>query len=277
VYLALDADNAGKQATLRAAQMAREKGGELRVVAMPGGRDPAEIIADEGADAFRTLLEQALSIPEFQVRRVLEQSDLSSANGRERALEAVLPVIKGVPQIVREELIAIAADRLGVDPRDIQAQLGPAAERREGPERPAPPVRPIAAVARAERVFLSLCLGLGERGREYLERSRPEHFATDLMRRTRHHLVTKTGDPLAGLTNEDDELASAVMEIVQMADETPVADQALQLSYFQLELRRVERDLRSAEQHEDFERQRILWGERETVRGKIGELMGQTA
>jgi DNA primase len=277
VYLALDADNAGKQATLRAAQMAREKGGELRVVAMPGGRDPAEIITGEGAEAFRTLLEQALTIPEFQVRRVLEQADLSSASGRERALEAVLPVIRGVPQIVREELIAIAADRLGVDPRDIQAQLGPAAERREGPERPAPPVRPIAAVARAERVFLSLCLGLGERGREYLERSRPEHFATDLMRRTRHHLVTKTGDPLAGLTNEDEELASAVMEIVQMADETPVADQALQLSYFQLELRRVERDLRSAEQHEDFERQRTLWGERETVRGKIDQLMGQTA
>jgi DNA primase len=258
--------------------MAREKGAELRVVAMPGGRDPAEIITGEGPDAFRKLLDEALTIPEFQVRRVLEQSDLSSANGRERALEAVLPVIKGVPQIVREELIQISADRLGVDPRDIQAQLGSApAERREGPERPAPPVRPIAAVARAERVFLSLCLGLGERGREYLERSRPEHFATDLMRRTRHHLVTKTGDPLAGLTNEDEELASAVMEIVQMADETPVADQALQLSYFQLELRRVERDLRSAEQHEDFERQRTLWGERETVRGKIDQLMGQTA
>jgi hypothetical protein len=133
------------------------------------------------------------------------------------------------------------------------------------------------AVERAERVFLSLCLGLGAHGLEYIERSRPEHFATDLMRRSRDHLLTHTGDPLAGLTPEDGELASAVMEIVQLADESPVAEQALQLSYFQLELRRVERDLRSAEQRSDFERQRTLWGERETVRGKIDDLMGQTA
>jgi hypothetical protein len=114
-------------------------------------------------------------------------------------------------------------------------------------------------------------------GHDYLERSRPEHFATDLMARARTHLLTHTGDPLAGLTPEDSELASAVMEIVKLADEGPVAEQALQLSFFQLDLRRVERDLRSAEQQSDFERQRGLWGERETVRGKIDELMGQTA
>lgn len=277
VFLALDADNAGKGATFRAAQMARERNAELRVVAMPAGRDPADIVTGDGPGAFAGLLESALSVPQFQVRRVLEQADLSSANGRERALEAVKPVIEGVPQISREELIQIAADRLGVDPRDIAAALSAPRRAPAGSTRPAAPVRPIAAVARAERVFLSLCLSCGDRGREYLERSRPEHFATDLMRGAREHLITHTGDPLAGLGHEDGELASAVMEIVQLADEGPVAEQALQLSYFQLELRRVERDLRSAEQQSDFERQRTLWGEREQVRGKIDELMGQTA
>jgi hypothetical protein len=128
-------------------------------------------------------------------------------------------------------------------------------------------------------VFLSLCLGLGDRGMEYLERSRPEHFATDLMRKARLHLLTHTGDPLADLGPDDKSLASAVMEIVQDADEGGVAEQeqALRLSFLQLELRRVERDLRTAEQRSDFERQRHLWGERESVRGEISELMGQTA
>jgi hypothetical protein len=112
---------------------------------------------------------------------------------------------------------------------------------------------------------------------EYLERSAPEHFATELMRRARLHLLTHTGDPLADLGDEDNSLASAVMEIVQMADEGDIAEQALRLSYLQLELRRVERDLRTAEQRSDFERQRQLWGERESVRGEISELMGQTA
>ena len=114
---------------------------------------------------------------------------------------------------------------------------------------------------------------------EYLERSTPEHFATDLMRKARLHLLTHTGDPLADLGPDDKSLASAVMEIVQQADEGDVAEQeqALRLSYLQLDLRRVERDLRTAEQRSDFERQRHLWGERESVRGEISELMGQTA
>jgi hypothetical protein len=68
------------------------------------------------------------------------------------------------------------------------------------------------------------------------------------------------------------------MEIIQLADEGgEVAEQALRLSYLQLELRRVERDLRTAEQRSDFERQRHLWSERESVRGEISDLMGQTA
>jgi hypothetical protein len=112
---------------------------------------------------------------------------------------------------------------------------------------------------------------------EYLQRSTPEHFATDLMRRARQHLLTHTGDPLAGLDAGDNSLASAVMEIVRLADEGGVEEQALRLSYLQLELRRVERDLRAAEQRSDHERQRHLWGERESVRGEISELMGQTA
>jgi DNA primase len=277
VYLALDADNAGKQATFRAAGMAAERNTELRVIAMPGGRDPAEVITEDGADAFRALIDSALSVPEFQVRRVLEQSDLSSAPGRERALEQVLPVIRSAPTITRQELVPIAADRLGIDPRVLHGQLGAAARRNEGNARPAPPMRPVSQVERSERVFLSLCLGLGDRGRGYLERSSPEHFATELMRRARLHLLTHTGDPLADLTPAEHELASAVMEIVQMADEGPVAEQALRLSYLQLDLRRVERDLRTAEQRSDHERQRHLWGERESVRGEIQDLMGQTA
>ena len=98
------------------------------------------------------------------------------------------------------------------------------------------------------------------------------------MRKARSHLLTHNGDPLGGLDPDDNSLASAVMEIIQLADEEgEVAEQPLRLSYLQLELRRVERDLRSAEQRSDFERQRHLWGERETVRGEISELMGQTA
>jgi DNA primase len=278
VYLALDADNAGKQATFRAAGMAADRNTELRVIAMPGGRDPAEIITQDGAGAFRALIDSALTVAEFQVRRVLEQSD-GSDSARQQALEASVPVIESAPLAMREGLRKLVADRLGIDLNALKTMTSapPRRAATTNTERPAPPLRPISQVERSERVFLSLCLGLGERGREQLERSSPEHFATEIMRRARLHLLTHTGDPLADLTPAEQDLASAVMEIVKLADEGSVAEQALQLSYLQLELRRVERDLRTAEQRSDFERQRHLWGEREAVRGEISELMGQTA
>jgi len=176
-----------------------------------------------------------------------------------------------------EELIRDAANGLSVEPSVIANALAGAPTRSAPDQSRQAPVRPISQVERAERVFLSLCLGLGERGMEYLERSQPEHFATETMRNARLHLLTHTGDPLAGLSPDDNSLASAVMEIVRLADEGQVQEQALRLSYLQLELRRVERDLRNAEQRSDHERQRHLWGERESVRGEISELMGQTA
>ena len=289
VFLALDADNAGKNATSRASRMASERQTDLRVVSMPAGRDPAEIVTQDGAEAFRALLDSAMNVWAFQIARVFEQANLSSGEGRQRAFDPALTVIRDAPLMVRDDLIRVAASGLSVEPAVVKNALNEARAPRpavaepgragsDAPTaRPAPPVRPISQSERAERVFLSLCLGLGDLGNQYLERSTPEHFSSDVMRAARLHFLTHTGDPLAGLGESEKSLASAVMEILQLADEGEVAEQALRLSYLQLELRRVERDLRNAEQRSDFERQRHLWGERESVRGEISELMGQTA
>src|SRR4051812_46599120 len=97
VYLALDADSAGQEAMLRAAALAKEKDVELLVVAMPEGRDPADLLAADGPDVFRSLLDRALTVVEFEVRRALESSDLSTPRGRDDALRKALPIIRTAP------------------------------------------------------------------------------------------------------------------------------------------------------------------------------------
>src|SRR3954462_3722553 len=86
VYLALDADRAGQDAMLRAAGAAREKQLDLLVVDLPEGRDPAELVAEEGPDAFQDLLTGAREVADFQARRVVKQADLGSPRGRDQAL-----------------------------------------------------------------------------------------------------------------------------------------------------------------------------------------------
>ena len=61
-----------------------------------------------------------------------------------------------------------------------------------------------------------------------------------------------------------------------LADEEPSSEPALRLGFLQLELRRIERELRHVGQGDDFDRQRELWSERENVREAIGHVMGET-
>ncbi len=117
IYLAVDADRAGQNAMLRAARMAGTRDVELRVATLPEGRDPAEIIAAGGRESFDRLLGDALSVPEFEVRRVLATADLSVPAGRGRALRSARSLIAKIsPGRERDELIRLVADRLGLPP-----------------------------------------------------------------------------------------------------------------------------------------------------------------
>jgi DNA primase len=277
VVLALDADRAGLDAMMRAARAAEEKRIELMVIELPAGKDPADLVAEGGPEAFTQLLERAISVPEFQTRRVLADADLSTPHGRDRALEAVRPILTGVRRpATRNELVSYVSDRLDLPPSNVVTDIAqPVATAATVPTTQA--VQPLDAMARAERSFLAQCVGRGDLGHRYLLRLTDEHLTSTPLREAREWLKGHFDAPLAGLESEDPTLAALVTDVVALADEEPATDPVLRLSFFQLELRRIERALRHAEREGDFERQRELWEEREGVRGGISEVMGETA
>jgi len=277
VMLALDADRAGLDAMLRAARAAEEKRVDLMVVELPVGKDPADLVAESGIEAFSVLLERAISVPEFQTRRVLAEADLSSPHGRDRALDTLRPILAGVRRpAMRNELVSYVSDRLDVPASNVVTQLAEPAAPVAVSEPVATPTA-LDAVARGERSFLAMCVGRGDLGHRYLLRLTDDHLTSAPLREAREWLKAHFDAPLAGLETEDATLAALVTDVVALADEEPSTDAVLRLSFFQLELRRIERALRHAEREGDFERQRELWEEREGVRGGISEVMGETA
>jgi DNA primase len=281
VVLALDADRAGLDAMVRAARAAEEKRIDLMVVELPAGKDPADLVAEGGAGAFTQLLERAISLPEFQTRRVLADADLSTPHGRDRALQALRPIFDNVRRpATRNELVSYVSDRLDVPATTVVTELAePVARVAVQPLQPEPAPAPTAfdAVARAERSFLAMCVSRGDLGHRYLLRLTDDHLTSAPLREARDWLKAHFDAPLAGLEGEEPTLAALVTDVVALADEEPSTDAVLRLSFFQLELRRIERALRHAEREGDFERQRELWEEREGVRGGISEVMGETA
>jgi DNA primase len=287
VVLALDADRAGLDAMLRAARAAEEKRIDLMVVELPEGQDPADLVAAGGPEAFTRLLERAISVPEFQTRRLLAEADLESPHGRDRALDALHPILSGVRRpATRDHLVRYVADKLDVPAPSLVTELAtarpaaPAAPPQPLPADPGPVTPPVAAldaVARGERSFLAMCVGRGELGHRYLVRLTDEHLTSAPLREARDWLKDHFDSPLAGLESEEPTLAAIVTDVVALGDEEPSNDAVLRLSFFQLELRRIERALRHAERAGDHERARELWEEREGVRGGISEVMGETA
>jgi DNA primase len=283
VFLALDADRSGQEAMLRASRIAADRGVELRVVEMPEGMDPAELVAERGADAFTDLLGDASSVVEFQVRRVLADSDLQTPRGRDRAFDSVRPLISTADSpATRDHLVRYVADKLDLAPEVVTislqsapAKARPAAETSER-QPPRRPERLLDGASRGERAFLAMCLSQGDSGRQYLTRVSDGHLSSEALRLTRDHLVAEFGDPLAQLPADDPVIAATITEVVMLAEEEPSSEPALRLGFLQLELRRIERELRHAGQGDDFDRQRELFTERESVREAIGHVMGET-
>jgi DNA primase len=288
IVLALDADRSGQEAMLRAARTGG--GATLRVVEMPAGKDPADLIAAGEADSFRERLDRALPITQFQVRRVLADADLDSPAGRDRALEEAARLIAEQTtegSAMRDELVREAADRLDVPGHRVRTAF---ASSRRAPSRPDTlprrdpgPAFPAGASAgevafRAEREFLARCLASDELGRRYLSLPTDDQLSSDATRRAREHLAAHFDDPLAGLPEDEPALAALVTDVALAGQEQPASPEAvLRMSILQLEKRRLEREIRRAAHGGDHARQTELAAAEQRVRGELDTVMGQTA
>jgi DNA primase len=317
VYLALDADSSGQQAMLRAAELAEQRDVELRVVQMPAGVDPAELVAAEGADAIVGRLEGALSVVEFAVRRVLAEAQLGTPEGRDRALAQARELIAETPaqSARRDHLVQLVADRLDVPADYVVAAVANAPSRPAarpspaeatsagygsdpGPEWSGAPSHepeyagsaavggassgevggPGAITLKAERTFLENCVASGPRGHARLEQLTADHLSSDLLRRARSYLVEHFDDPLADLDPDDAEFAELVAGIVTRAsDIEPAEEPLLRMSFLALELRRIDREIRHAGQDGDLARQTELAASRQQVRRDMDAVMGEVS
>jgi DNA primase len=249
VVLAMDADRAGRAAMLRAQRVAGSKKLRLRVASMPAGEDPADMLQDGKAERLKGLIDDAMELQEFHVRVALDEADLSSPAGRDRALDEVAPVLVAMGEsISRDELARVVADRLDADPnlvmRRVMAGGGPSAAARpepaSGADGPGAPGRPLSARELRERALLAMCVASPAEGLEFLERLTPDHLSSPAVVRARDWLVEHLDHPLAALPHDDEEMASLVTSVHARAELEPGGRDAMELNYLQLEQAAIE-------------------------------------
>ena len=117
VVLVFDGDEAGQSAADRALEIFLGHEVDVRVLTLPSNLDPCDFVLNEGADAFRALVERAVDPLSFAIRRASERFDLDDLEGSRRAAEWVLAILARVPTRHRAGLdvkVAKALDRLSV-------------------------------------------------------------------------------------------------------------------------------------------------------------------
>jgi DNA primase len=276
VLLALDADSAGQEAMLRAAAMAAKRNLELRVVPLPAGADPADLIQREGAEAMTAIVEQSVPFVRFRVERVLASGDDSSPEGQDRMIDELRPVFAQVgPGAMRMELTRMVCSRLAVPESVLEQRLAasPSSARagssppargnggardQTGGERAGNGTRRSGTLLHGredtERAFLALCIAAPEDGERALAGlDIDEYFSSDLLRRAAKQL--RAGDlraPMAASSRDtvalehDPDLKALLAELVVEGGRDAAHPAMLEAQRLQLELARVDRQIQRA-------------------------------
>ena len=109
--LALDADRAGIAAVKRAAELMLTRGMDVKVVRMPDGEDPADIIQKDATE-FKKMVGKASHVIEYLLD-ILESQNSDERAFKLKAREEILPYVARIPnRIDAEHFEGVIAERL---------------------------------------------------------------------------------------------------------------------------------------------------------------------
>jgi len=98
--LAFDADSAGMGAALRSRDLFEQAGLSVRVVALPEGLDPDQVVRERGREAFEELVNAAVPMIEWELTRVFDRvkdgTDLARMDGLREAAATLARLPAGV-------------------------------------------------------------------------------------------------------------------------------------------------------------------------------------
>ena len=124
VVIAYDSDSAGQKAVQRAISILQPLDIKVKVVQIPGAKDPDEFIQQNGPSAFRNLIERSGNQIEYRLAQTAEQFDLTDDAGRVGYLQAAAKLIASLPGSVEREVYGMrCAERAGVSKEAFQGEV----------------------------------------------------------------------------------------------------------------------------------------------------------
>jgi DNA primase len=140
VVLAFDADEAGAGAALRGFERSVPGDLDMRVALLPDGKDPADVLAQNGAEALKAAVDASIPLLRFRIETELSKFDLSEPEARTRAVRAAAAVIALHPDpVARHEYAVMVSRDTGVELHLIEQAMRASTQRPKRTDQEPPP------------------------------------------------------------------------------------------------------------------------------------------
>ena len=135
VVICYDSDDAGRRATARAIPILRDAGLLVKVLAVPGNKDPDEYIRSHGAEGhayFKRLLDACGNDVEYRLGRIKAECSTETPQGRVEYLTRGAELLSTLENRIEQEVYAgRLAQETGIDRGAVLSQVRKYSRRRE--------------------------------------------------------------------------------------------------------------------------------------------------
>ena len=125
VVLSYDSDEAGQKATERSLALFSGTNLQVRVLNIPGAKDPDEFIRTYGRDRFEAVLEGTATPLEFKLAKAVKKYDLRNDAQRLQYVDEAIGILAGsaVSPTARDVYAGRIAEQTGIDKKAVLVQL----------------------------------------------------------------------------------------------------------------------------------------------------------
>ena len=124
ILISYDGDFAGQKGAIRGLEIVRDEGASVRVVSLPEGLDPDDVVKKYGNDGYRKCLDSAMPLTDFKLEVAGRGYDLSKTEERRAYIAEALRIIREEESVsVREDLLKTLRDKTGVTYESLKRDL----------------------------------------------------------------------------------------------------------------------------------------------------------
>ena len=124
VYISYDGDFAGQKASIRGLEILQEEGLDVKVVSLPNGLDPDDVIKKFGKKGYQELLDDAKPLIDFKLDILKRTYDVNTIDGKRKFVTNAIKVIsESASPAEQEDLLKIVRDVTGTTFEALKREL----------------------------------------------------------------------------------------------------------------------------------------------------------